>query len=150
MLKTREALRSAGDHEVHGLRAFAFFVRFDIEVDTLTFVERCHSGALDRRDVDEHVAAAVVGLDETVAALAVEELDDSTLRHREAPSQLLPAPTARQLGRTSTRTRKASAPRSHFRRPPKEAERQSQHVRVDNNRPCWKEAPRRPQIPFRP
>src|SRR3954462_2770118 len=149
MLNTRGALRSAGDHEVHGLRALALLVRLDIEVDALTFVERCHSGALDRRDVDEHVAAAVVGLDETVAALAVEELDDSTLRHREAPSQLLPAPTARQLGRTFTRTRKASAPRSHFRRPPKDAERQSQHVRVDNNRAYWKEARRRTQVTFR-
>src|SRR6266850_1211007 len=78
-------LRSAGDDQVHGLRTLALLVGLDIEVDALTFVERFQSGAFHRRDVHEHVAPAIVRLDEAVATLAVEELDDTTLRHREAP-----------------------------------------------------------------
>src|SRR5437764_3135339 len=75
---TESVIRSAGDHQVHGLRALALLVRLDVEREALTFVERFHAGALHRRVVHEHVASAVVGLDEPVAALAVEELHHST------------------------------------------------------------------------
>src|SRR5215212_10186241 len=73
-------LRSAGDDQVHGLGAFALLVRLNVEREALTFVQRFHAGALDCRDVHEHVASAVVRLDEPVAAFAVEELYHSTLR----------------------------------------------------------------------
>jgi hypothetical protein len=42
----------------------------------------------------EHVAAAIVRLDETVAALAIEELHHTLLRHLETPTpQLAAGPT---------------------------------------------------------
>src|ERR1043166_4589234 len=76
---------SAGDDQVHGLRPLALLVRFDVEGNALAFIERLHSGSLDRRDVHEHVPPAVVRFDEAVATLRIEELDGTTLRHREAP-----------------------------------------------------------------
>ena len=42
--------------------------------DFLTFVEGVHSGALDGADVNEHILAAVIRLDEAKALLAVEPL----------------------------------------------------------------------------
>src|SRR3954464_5945177 len=77
---------STGDDEINGLGAFAFFVRLDVESDVLTLVQRFQPGALDGRDVYEHVTATVVRFDETVPALAVEELHHPVHCHREAPS----------------------------------------------------------------
>src|SRR5436305_14657124 len=59
-------------HQIHRLRALAFLVGLDLEGDALSFGEVLQSGALHRGDVDEHVAAAVIRLDEAVAALAIE------------------------------------------------------------------------------
>ena len=47
--------------------------------------ERLEPGPLDRGDVHEHVAPAVVRLDEAVAALGIEELDRTGHCHRETP-----------------------------------------------------------------
>src|SRR5262249_32205486 len=82
---------SAGDDEIDGFWTLALFVRLDVERDTLAFVERLHASTLDCGDVHEHVASAVVGLDEAVASLGIEELDGTTLRHREAPIPNCPA-----------------------------------------------------------
>src|SRR5665811_2273473 len=94
----------SGDDQVHGLRAFALLVRFNIEADALSLVQALESGLFHGGDVDEHIACAIVRLDEAVAALAIEKLHDSSLRHRETP---LPAllrrrPHAQRLGRTFT------------------------------------------------
>src|SRR5712691_3892502 len=94
---------SAGDDEVDGLRAFALLVGLDVEGDALPLGQRLEAGALDGGDVHEHVASAVVRLDEAVAALGVEELDRTCHGHRETPFPVVappPAPTARRLGRT--------------------------------------------------
>src|SRR5215213_6978494 len=129
-----KALRSAGDNEVHGLRTLALLVRLDIEVDALAFVERFHSGALHRRDVDEYVASAIVGLDEPVTTFTVEELDHSTLRHREAPFPNCSRPPRHGSSAGHSHEReKRRVLRVISAGPPREAERQSQHVRVDNN-----------------
>src|SRR5262249_50620052 len=76
---------SAGDHEIDGLGALALLVGLDVEADALSFIERLEPGALDRGDVHEHVASTVVGLDEAVAPLAVEELHRTAHCHWEAP-----------------------------------------------------------------
>src|SRR5204863_7436744 len=79
---SRKVFTLAGDDEVDRFRSLALLVRLDVEVDALAFVERLQARALDRRDVHEHIAPAVVRFDEPVAALAVEEFDRTTLRHR--------------------------------------------------------------------
>src|SRR5262249_7138581 len=97
--------RSAGDDEVDGLRTLALFIGLDVEGEALPLAQRFEPGPLDGGDVHEHVAAAIVGLDEAVAALGVEELDRTCHGHPETPSPVVappPAPTARRLGRTFT------------------------------------------------
>src|SRR5262249_32587294 len=75
----------------------ALFVGLDFEADTLPFVERLESGALDCGDVHEHVASTVVGLDEAVTPLAVEEFDRTAHCHWEAPFPNIPP--RRPIGR---------------------------------------------------
>src|SRR5438105_2305768 len=95
----RRAENSAGDHEVYGFRALAFFVGLYIERDPLPFHQGLQSGAFDRSDMNEDIAPAVIGLDESVAALAVEEFDRTCHCHRDAPDPPFPPPppTARRL-----------------------------------------------------
>ena len=50
-------------------------VGLDVNETLLTLVEVTHSGALDRRDVHEHIRAAAVLHDEAEALLGVEKLD---------------------------------------------------------------------------
>src|ERR1043166_2143520 len=82
--------RSAGDNEVDRLGSLAFLVGLDVEADALPFVERLEPGALHRGDVHEHVASTIVGFDEAVAPLAVEELDGPAHCHWEAPFPNIP------------------------------------------------------------
>src|SRR5262245_37310077 len=98
------ASRLAGDHQVHGLRAFAFLVRFDIETDALTFVQTFQSCLLYCRDVNEHVAPAIIRFDKAISPLAVEEFYDTRLCHQEnsSPPLLRRRPHARRLDWTFT------------------------------------------------
>src|SRR5690348_2983297 len=98
---------SAAHHEIDRFRSLALLVGLDIEADALPFVEALQSGRLDRRDVDEHVAPAVVRFDEAVTTLAIEELDHALLRHRETPTRTAAGPTHGGAARNSG---KASAP----------------------------------------
>src|SRR5580692_4734256 len=72
------ALKLAGRHLAASL------VFFELEADLLALVERAEAGALDGRDVDEDVRAAVVGLDEAVALGGVEPLHCAN-RHIRCP-----------------------------------------------------------------
>src|SRR5258708_25806597 len=49
-------------------------VGFNVEADLLAFDQAAHSGALDGRDVNEHVRAASLLLNEAEAFLGVEKL----------------------------------------------------------------------------
>ena len=66
----------------------------DFVADLLAFDERAHSGALDRADVNEHIVAAVVRLNESKALLAVKPLH-STCRHFLLQSAYAQVPRAR-------------------------------------------------------
>src|SRR5690348_16077335 len=56
-----------------GRRALAAAsVALDVEADLLAFAEVADARALDRRDVHEHILAAVIRLDEAEALLGVE------------------------------------------------------------------------------
>ena len=57
---------SAGDDEIDRLWPFAFFVGLDIETDTLSFSQAFHTGLFDCGDVNEHIASAVIRLDEAL------------------------------------------------------------------------------------
>ena len=58
-------------------------------------------GALHGGDVNEHIAAAIIGLDEAIAAFSVEELDRTSHGHRETPPVVLAAtPLAYRPDRT--------------------------------------------------
>src|ERR1700743_161523 len=79
---------SRRNHEIDRLGPFALLVRFDLECDALSFGQILQSGSLPRRDVHEHCATPAAGLEEAVAAFAVEELDRSSHGHREASPAL--------------------------------------------------------------
>src|SRR5262249_44601109 len=50
--------------------------------DRLTLVERTKAGTLDSGDMDEHVSAAVLGLNESIALGRVEPFDSASSHHR--------------------------------------------------------------------
>src|SRR3569833_1435101 len=81
-------------HNVNSLEPYALLVRLDLETDTLSFGQILEARALDGREVYEHIASTIVGFDEAVAALTVEELDRPTHGHREnSTPAMLPPPS---------------------------------------------------------
>src|SRR4029453_1202866 len=74
---------SAGLCDVAGLRAL--WAVNDLELDRLALLEGWDPVALDRREVDEHVTAAVT-FDETVTLGVVEPLDLTCDTHRTFPA----------------------------------------------------------------
>ena len=102
--------------------------------DALAFVQRLQPRAFDRRDVDEHVASAIVRLDEAVTALAVEEFDRTGHCHRETPSPWLlrrrPPRLDGSAGHSQTGKASAGTGLGHSAGLPKEVERQSPAQRL--------------------
>jgi hypothetical protein len=49
--------------------------------DRLTLIERTKAGTFDSRDMDEHVSAAVLGLNESIALRRVEPFDSAGSHH---------------------------------------------------------------------
>src|ERR1700730_10362327 len=74
---------SGRNHQIDRLGAFALLVRFDLECDALSFGQILQPRPFHRGDVNEHIAAAVIGFDEAIAAFSVEELDRPSHGHRE-------------------------------------------------------------------
>ena len=60
--------------QVLGGRLTALPISDDIERDLLSFAERAQAGALDCADMNEHILAAIIRLDEAEAFLAIEPL----------------------------------------------------------------------------
>jgi hypothetical protein len=60
-------------------------VLFDLILEVLPFIERAQSSALDRGDVDEHVFAAWLRLDKSIALGRIEPLHGAA-RHFDLPS----------------------------------------------------------------
>src|SRR6516162_11494179 len=101
----RDARGSTRDDQIDRLGALALLVGLDLERDALALVERLEPGPLDSSDVHEHIAPAIVRLDEAVAALGVEELDRAGHGHRETPLPVVARrrpPRRDGLGRTFT------------------------------------------------
>src|ERR1700674_562238 len=91
VLFARCARSTSFDFEVlcRGLAAIAD----DFVLDLLAFIEGAEAGALYRRDVDKHVLAATLRLNEAVTLDGVEPFHSSD-RHQDSPSLLIPiAPT---------------------------------------------------------
>ncbi|MDR6144780.1 hypothetical protein QE363_000573 [Sphingomonas sp. SORGH_AS870] len=82
-------------------RIFAATIDFDLELQTVAFVQRTHAGALDGRDVNERVGLAVVALNEAEALHCVEELDRAG---RLLAGQLALRGAAETTGRTAAGT----------------------------------------------
>src|SRR5437763_13834587 len=85
---------SAGDDEIHRLRPFALLIGLHVEGDALALGQRFEPGTLNRGDVNEDIASAVIRRDEAVAALGVEELHCTFHGHREAPIPMIAPPSA--------------------------------------------------------
>ena len=68
---------SVGRRQLASGRLAAALVALELIVELLTFVNGAERRALDRRDVDEHVAAARVRRDEAEALGRVEPLNRS-------------------------------------------------------------------------
>jgi hypothetical protein len=60
--------------QILGGRFAGLAVDHDFKRDALTFSQFAKAGALDGADVDEHVLAAIFGLDESITLLRVEPL----------------------------------------------------------------------------
>src|SRR5262245_42714295 len=89
------------------LWAFALLVRSHFDRNALPSSQILQSGPFDGSDVNEHIAAAIIGLDEAVAAFSVEELDCSSHGHRETPPPYCSAPTrTSRIGRPDIHCRK--------------------------------------------
>src|SRR5690349_911176 len=70
------------NYQVDRLGAFALLVRFNLKCNTLSFGQILQSCPFHGRDMNEHVAAAVIGLDEAIATFSVEEFDRTSHGHR--------------------------------------------------------------------
>jgi len=77
------------NHKIDGLRAFALFVRLDIETNPLTLIQILKACLFNRGDVYKDISSAIVRLNKTVASFPIKELDDASLCHRETPSTSL-------------------------------------------------------------
>lgn len=65
--------------QVRGGLLAAALIFFQIEGNLLAFIEAAHSSAFNSADVNEHVRAAIVWLNESEAFLAIEPLDCTCL-----------------------------------------------------------------------
>ena len=63
--------------EIVGRRLAGLAIGDHVEFNLLAFIEAAHPRTLDRADMNEHVRAAVIRLDETETLLAVEPLHGS-------------------------------------------------------------------------
>ena len=70
-------MRSVDLLEIVGRHLAAAAIGNEIELDLLAFAQHAKAGALDRADMHEGIAAAIIGLDETKTLLAVEPLHGS-------------------------------------------------------------------------
>src|SRR5580658_5293785 len=128
----------ARDDQVDRLRTLALFIRLDVETDMLPLRQRFQSCAFDGGDVNKHIAATVVGLNEPVAALAVEKLNCTAHCHRATPlpAVLRPAPHG-AAARLDIHTGKGHRPYKKAAvtppSPPQEAERLSQQQSEGEN-----------------
>jgi hypothetical protein len=59
------------------VRRFLTAITENLIFDRLTLVERTKAGTLNSRDMDEHVSAAVLGLNESIALRRVEPFDSA-------------------------------------------------------------------------
>src|SRR5271157_822074 len=66
---------SAGDDEIYGLGTLTFLIGLHVEADALPLNKRFQPRTFNGGNVDEHIAAPVVWLDEAVAAFPVEKFD---------------------------------------------------------------------------
>ena len=83
----------------HSDRLRTFGSLFDLESDSLIFLQRTKSAPLNRGVVDEHICSTTVGCDKAKALLAVEPFDDSLChisRFLIVPTLREPLPTSRE------------------------------------------------------
>ncbi len=78
-------MRRPTQNQVGGGKVYRAFLAvaalLDFVVEPLFLIERGHARRLHGGDVDEAVGRAVVGLDEAVALVGVEEFHGAGLRH---------------------------------------------------------------------
>ena len=68
-----------GRLQLAGRHLAAALIALEFVAELLALLQRAEARAFNGRDVHEHIGAAVVGLDEAVAFLAVEPLDGAAL-----------------------------------------------------------------------
>src|SRR6516225_3397576 len=71
--------RSLTDLQI--VRRFLTAITDNLIFDRLTFIERAKAGTFDSGDMDEHVSAAVLGLNESIALRRVEPFDSAGSHH---------------------------------------------------------------------
>ncbi len=78
-------LKVSGLLQIDGLGALAALVGLGLEGHAHALVEGADARALHRRDVHEHILAALVRRDEAKALRLVEKFDSSVLPHARSP-----------------------------------------------------------------
>lgn len=95
--------RARCDDQINRFWTLAFLVRLDVKGNPLSFRKRLKSGTFDGGDMDEHIAPAVIGLDESISPLAIKKFDGTRHGHRHTPLAAIrnaPAQSTRWLDRT--------------------------------------------------
>ena len=72
----------SGGAQIFGSRLAGAAVCDDIEADSLSLIEGAHAGAFNRADMNKNIIAAIGGLNEAKALLAVKPLHDSRIHRR--------------------------------------------------------------------
>ena len=85
-------LQASDQFELAGGGLARALVALEFERQLLAFAQRADAGALDGRDVHEHVRAALVRLDEAEAFFGIEPLYSSGLHDRPFPDMGFPRP----------------------------------------------------------
>src|ERR1700682_6107265 len=88
---TNEAVCPGPDHALAHAQVFCRFlaaVRHNVVTDLGALVQSAKPGFLDRRDVHEHILAAAVRLNETIALLPVKPLHCSCRQVESPPKDL--------------------------------------------------------------
>jgi hypothetical protein len=97
----------SGRDEIAGGRFARAGIRQDVEANLLALLQVAHSGALDRADMDEHVLAAVVGLDEAEALLRIKPLYCTNLHSRSLSREMREFASSREMRERASAARRS-------------------------------------------
>src|SRR5690606_17004334 len=89
-IRGHRRLKASGSAKLPSGHLARLVVTFQLEADLLAFDDRTHARTLDSRDVNEHIGAAIVRLDEAEAFGGVEPFNCASGHNEPFPSEIEP------------------------------------------------------------